>query len=239
MKRFGAFAQQGPQNQLGPVIDQRVLIDDPIALLAHAQQTKASIIIGNNAREGLGRMPDDALRGAIEKAYGNNASAALREYGIDSGTSPPPDPVFGSAGNLWITDTTFRCGATIIASRYAATGAAVYEYQFEQSLPGKEADGAQHSFELPYVFGVLTTDGVFGGPFTSADRALSDAMLNYWTHFAKTGNPNYAGGLEWPKFDASKRGYMRFSTRFDGNVKADEGLRKSACRLFEQSLTAK
>jgi para-nitrobenzyl esterase len=236
MQRFGAFAQQGQQNQLGPIVDGRVLADDPQILFARGEQQKVPLIIGNNAREGFGRMPDNALRAAIEKAYGSAAPAALGEYGIEGDTIPAVDPVFGGVAAIWATDTSFRCGAVITAGRHAATGAPTYQYQFEQSLPGKEADGAQHSFELPYVFGNLQPDGVFGGEYKPADRGLSDAILKYWTNFAKAGDPNGGGAPVWPRFDATRRGYMHFSTRYDGNAKADEGLRKNACRLYEQSL---
>jgi para-nitrobenzyl esterase len=236
MQRFGTFAKHGPQNQFGPIVDGYALTDDPQSKFARGEQQKLPIMIGNNAREGFGRMPDDAVRGAIEKTFGANAAAALREYSIGDALSPT-DAVMGTAGAMFLTDTSFRCGSVITASRHAATGSPVYQYQFEQSLPGKDADGAAHSYELPFVFGNLLPDGVFGGAYTPADRALSDAMLTYWTNFAKTGNPNSVG-TEWPRFDG-KKAYIHLASRFDGSVKADEGLRRNVCQLYEQSLTAR
>jgi para-nitrobenzyl esterase len=34
------------------------------------------------------------------------------------------------------------------------------------------------------------------------DEKLGAIMRTYWTQFAKTGDPNAAGGPEWPAYDA-------------------------------------
>ena len=70
---------------------------------------------------------------------------------------------------------------------------APYRYDFTRPLPGNDA-GAFHSAELWYMFGTLDR---CWRPFTDADHALSDEMLDYWTAFMKTGNPNGAGRPEW------------------------------------------
>jgi para-nitrobenzyl esterase len=178
-----------------------------------------------------------SLIAVLQKTYGTNAPAAVHEYGLDSDTPPAADPVLGSVGTIWLTDSRFRCGAVMAVAWHAATGAPVYEYQFEQSLPGHEASGAAHGYEIPYVWGNLLPGGRMGGPFTPADHALSDTMMLYWTNFAKNGDPNGAGAPLWPRFNAENRAFVRFSTNLHGNVKADEGLRKSACELYEKSLT--
>lgn len=64
--------------------------------------------------------------------------------------------------------------------------APVYAYKFNRSLPGDDA-GAFHSSELWYMFGTL--DRAWR-PMTSGDFELSRRMLDYWTNFAKYGNPN-------------------------------------------------
>jgi carboxylesterase type B len=80
------------------------------------------------------------------------------------------------------------------------------------------------------------TEGVLGGPYTAADRALSDAMVGYWTNFAKTGDPNGPGLPAWPTFDSVSRAYMRFSTTYQADAAVGHGLRQRACSAFERKL---
>jgi len=54
-------------------------------------------------------------------------------------------------------------------------------------------------------------------------------MQEYWTNFAKTGNPNDRQLPLWPKFDVSSRAYIEFSAA--GPI-AKQGLRRPFCDLF-------
>jgi para-nitrobenzyl esterase len=229
LKRFGSFMSTHRESRIGPVIDGYVMSADPSEVFKQHQEQKVPLIIGNNAREGFGRLSEDALANAIQQFYGVNAAAAVPLY-------TAPDPVLGTPAAQWLTDTSFRCSAVVTAARLAEGGATVYAYQFEQSLPGREADGAAHSYELPYVFGNLLPSGPLAGPFSAADRQLSNVMLSYWTNFAKHGDPNGTGLPSWPKFGASARPYMRFSTALAQDAQPAEGLRRPQCQLFEAKL---
>jgi para-nitrobenzyl esterase len=229
LKRFGSFMSTHRESRMGPVIDGYVLSADPSEVFKQHQEQKVPLIIGNNAREGFGRLSDDALPNAIKQFYGINAAAAVPLYAA-------PDPVLGTPAAQWLTDTSFRCSAVVTAARHAGGGALVYSYQFEQSLPGRDGDGAAHSYELPYVFGNLLPSGPLAGPFSAADRQLSNVMLSYWTNFAMQGDPNGAGLPVWPKFSASARSYMRFSTALVQDAQPAEGLRRPQCQLFEAKL---
>ena len=193
------------------------------------QEHGVPLIIGNNAREGFGRLSEDALPDAIKQFYGADAAAALPVYGAS-------DPVLGSPAAQWLTDTSFRCSAVVTAGRHAAGGTPVFSYQFEQSIPGREAEGAAHSFELPYVFGNLLPSGALAGPFGAADRQLSNVMLTYWANFAKHGDPNGAGLPVWPRFNASPGTYLRFSSALPQDAQTAAGLRRPQCQLFEAKL---
>jgi para-nitrobenzyl esterase len=58
-------------------------------------------------------------------------------------------------------------------------------------------------------------------------------MQQYWTNFAKTGNPNGAGLPQWPRFDVSARGYIEFT---DSGPQAREGLRRPYCDLYLENV---
>ena len=69
----------------------------------------------------------------------------------------------------------------------------VYAYRFDRRLPG-EPNTAYHSSELWFIFKTLKNSR---RPFTAADYELADRMMDYWTNFAKYGNPNGNVDGEW------------------------------------------
>lgn len=76
-----------------------------------------------------------------------------------------------------------------------------YAYEFARELPGDDA-GAFHSGELWYIFNTL---GRSWRPMTDADYALSEKMVDCWTNFAKTGNPDSKGQYGWKPFKKDNR----------------------------------
>lgn len=79
------------------------------------------------------------------------------------------------------------------AKRATQSGEPVYTYKFNRELPGEIQAGAFHSAELWYMFGTLSRSS---RPFVKADYDLSVAMLDYWTNFAKYGDPQ-GGWKAW------------------------------------------
>lgn len=82
-------------------------------------------------------------------------------------------------------------------------GSPVYRYEFDQTLP-LPADAkpgtmpsAPHASEIEYVFGMLSSKKL---PWRPEDREVSDLMADYWTNFAKTGDPNGPGLPFWPPY---------------------------------------
>ena len=236
MRRFGVYMSTHRGARLGPIIDHYIVNDDPADVYRRHEEHAVPLMIGNNAREGFGSMADEALSGALTGFYGADADRVLPLYGVGTGNPLPNDPVLGSAAAQWLTDSSFRCGAVITAARHAAGGSPVYEYQFEQSIPGREADGAAHTYELPYVFGNLLSEGPLAGRFGAADRALSNAMTAYWTNFAKHGNPNGRELPPWPKFNNPVGSYLRMSSSLAGGAVAAVGLRGAQCDLYESQI---
>lgn len=68
-----------------------------------------------------------------------------------------------------------------------------YVYYFTRDLPG-DSYGAWHSSELWYMFGTLDR---CWRPWEERDVTLSGRMLDHWTDFMKTGNPNGTGEEVW------------------------------------------
>ena len=75
---------------------------------------------------------------------------------------------------------------------------------------------AFHASELPFVFGLVRPDAAlppnWPRPEGSEAQALSDAMLDHWVGFARTGSPDAAGRPTWAPY-SSGEAYMRFADR--------------------------
>jgi para-nitrobenzyl esterase len=102
-----------------------------------------------------------------------------------------------------------------LVRKQADVGVPSYLYLFDHGYPAADEAGLHgfHASELPYVFGTFV-----GGtpplwpkvPDTPREQALSDAMIDYWTSFARTGRPQAANASAWPKF-APAQTYMHFA----------------------------
>ena len=144
---------------LGVLVDGYVLPRSPFAVFQSGDESDVPLLMGNNARElqkPFFPMPN-GLVGAIDEVYGPLAAQARAVYGAGTAPEPPADPRLGPALAQFATDTQFRCGTIAELRWHAAAGNVAYEFQFDRVPPGKEANGAVHASELPYVFGTLAS----------------------------------------------------------------------------------
>ena len=106
-----------------------------------------------------------------------------------------------------------------------------FDWDEERSLLGYDLPGligAGHVMEIPFVFGWLSlgpaTWIVFDPDRAETDRALSDAMMSYWTEFAYSGDPGRGrDGQEvpWPAWSADPDGIkmLILDTENDGGIR--------------------
>jgi para-nitrobenzyl esterase len=81
-----------------------------------------------------------------------------------------------------------------------------YAYLFARQLPGDES-GAFHSADLWYVFHSFRHSW---RPFTAGDEKLSLKIVDYWTNFAKYGDPNGKGDGVWTPYTPDVPEFMVF-----------------------------
>jgi para-nitrobenzyl esterase len=217
-------------------VDGWVLPKPPLQVFQAGQEHRVALVLGSNARE-LSRLffPVTGLRQGIAAEFGPLATRALEVYGVKDGQEPQPDPVLGSAMAEWATDTQFRCGTVAQLVWHSRAGDTAYHFQFSRVPPGRESVGAAHESELPYVFGTLSiASRMANAPkYDQVDATVSDEMQQYWTNFAKTGNPNGGSLPQWPKFEPTARAYIDLTA--SGPV-VREGLRREACDLYIESI---
>ena len=104
-------------------------------------------------------------------------------------------------------DALYGWTAERLVRKQAALGPPSFLYFFDHGYPNADTAGLHgfHGSELPYVFGTLDrTSSVWPKiPATPQETRLSDAMIGYWSSFARTGRPQAAGELDWPAFGST------------------------------------
>lgn len=101
-----------------------------------------------------------------------------------------------------------------LVRKQTALGLPSYLYLFDHGYAA--ADDAHlhgfHASELPYVFGTFDGTPPMWPPVPASPREteLSDAMLDYWTSFARAGKPKAANAPDWPAYGPAGA-YMHFT----------------------------
>ena len=233
------------------VVDGWVLTQSPARAFATGSLQPADLIVGFNGRElSAFRVAAEARNKASGKPappvnvtdmvkkladtahplYGNWTYLAIGKYVIQSFSHK--DEAIDQLSN----DMLIACPIGAMAVLHNATGQRTFIYKFDRSIPGKgEADlGAFHSIELPFVFNTFSDRSWRWLPFTSVDHDLSVTVEDYWTNFAKTGDPNGAGIPAWPAWKDGAEPYLEFSPA--AVPVAQQGLSPSFCYLSADRL---
>ena len=223
--------EKAAQGGIGLNVDGWVLPVQASTIYAEGRQQKVALLIGNNSQEMQPRGTPGDIRQMISERYGPLAERALAAYGVSGAADPRPDAENGTVMVQFTTDHSFRCGSIQELIWHTAGGNAGYQYQFSRTVHGKEALGAPHASEIPFLFGTLPVWQRMRN-YDESDRQYASLMQEYWTNFAKTGDPNGGRLVKWPRFDATRRAYVDFT---DAGPVVKEGLRREACDVFMEN----
>jgi para-nitrobenzyl esterase len=211
-----------------PVLDGYAFTEHPVDAWARGGQADVPMIIGYNRDEATfftgsqGELPKTpaAYTAELAKQFGEDADAVLALY-----------PAKTDADAYWSavatrTDSRFGVGARRQLRGMFSVPSKTWAYYFT-FLPEASKDsprGVSHASELRYVFGTV--------PDTSdeATRATSNAIMAYWTQFAKTGDPNQPGLPSWPAFERGHEAHLEIGS----TIKAGMNLHKAKLDLFER-----
>jgi para-nitrobenzyl esterase len=101
-----------------------------------------------------------------------------------------------------------------LARKQEAIGQPGYLYLWDHGYPAMDDAGlhAFHASELPFVFGTFGATGPDWPkiPDTPDEAAMSQALIDYWTSFAKTGRPTASHAADWPRY-ARTGAFMHFA----------------------------
>lgn len=193
--------------QFWPDIDGYFLPQNPAAIYAQGEQAHVALLGGSNLDEGTAQvvfhkpLPTlDSMREFAKNEFGNKADEFLSVYHADN-DAQALRAMEDYSGDAFIAYSTWAWQN----AQLKTSGEPVYRYYFALPSPGDPhhpaAMGAFHSDDIEYVFGNLKTR--LGAHWRPEDFKLSGQMMDYWTNFAKTGNPNGEGLPHWPQWSSA------------------------------------
>lgn len=179
---FAAIQRIYTSHGFDPVVDGHSLVEAPVETFNRGAFPSVDLLIGSNRDEWKMYLDADATlddwaeQGLPAEARGDSEKLLAAE----------DDKL--RALDRAVTAWNMVCPSLHLAEAMAGAGGRSWVYWFTRVRPGAMAEGmgAYHGAELPYVFDThdawLPTDDI--------DRALTRAVMTYWSHFARTGDPN-------------------------------------------------
>jgi para-nitrobenzyl esterase len=198
---------------IGPIIDGWAVPTEEGPAYRSGAVARVPIIIGGNADEGrvfIRGWPIDTVtrfQTFVAQNFGSNAPQILHLY-----PAAQDRDVAASLSELFA-DTQFNLGIDGVANAMSSLGPTVYRYLFTHPVRGLSPT---HGDEIPFVFGLDAAQSP--SPISAGDQRISDAMVDAWTQFARSGDPNGSGVL-WPRYAPASKAFLDFGAAANAKEK--------------------
>jgi para-nitrobenzyl esterase len=241
LKCVGVSREEYAYKYLYPIIDGYVLPQNAAQTFRDSLQSRVPLLIGYNGDEGSLFYHDkqspstwefnapeeyDEFVKFLEKHYGESSKELIDLYGF-------ANPETRRQGEIAMSgDEENGVFARFFVSQMDKIGVPSYLYHFTRVAPSKKQTlGAYHFADVPFVF---DSHNFF---FTAKgeDEELTKAIGDYWTNFAKTGNPNGNGLVEWPDYDINSGQWLNLNHV----IRAENVTRKAKLDILEKTMLEK
>ncbi|MBV9540199.1 MAG: carboxylesterase/lipase family protein [Alphaproteobacteria bacterium] len=194
----------------GPTADGAILPGRAIDAVAAGSAAGVPVMTGTTRDEwNLFTIAAPNIKSLDEAGLRRLTTKMVGEAHVDAVLSAYTEGTPFERWNAINTDHTFFVPATRLLDAQEKH-APVYAYRFDWPSPMKGL-GSCHALELGFMFGTMRLKGA--APFFGAGEeaeAVSDAMMDAWIAFAKSGNPSNDTGGAWLRYDSRKRATMIF-----------------------------
>ncbi|XP_016071478.1 PREDICTED: thyroglobulin [Miniopterus natalensis] len=251
------LAVSGPFHYWGPVIDGQYLREAPARALQRVPQGEVDLLIGSSQDDGLisrakavkqfeesqGRTSSKtAFYRALQNSLGGEdategvRAAATWYYSLEH--SADDYASFSRALEAAARDYFITCPVIDMASQWARRARGnVFMYHAPQSYGHGSLDLLT---DVQYAFG-LPLHPAYEGQFTQEEKSTSLKVLQYFSNFIRSGNPNYPHefsrkvpefAVPWPDFvpGADGENYKEFSALLPNR----RGLKKADCSFWSK-----
>jgi para-nitrobenzyl esterase len=185
-----------------PTIDGWVIPDAPETVFRQNGEKPVPLIIGNNLNDGTtlasgANMTPPEYEAFIRNRFGDEAPSVLEKY--PASTTAEVQLQLEQI----MTDYDFTDAVRFVAGSMAELNQSTYRYLYSYVLPGQPY-GAFHGSETMLLFKVPIT-------FDQSTESVSDNLIDLWTRFAKTGDPNGGMNVTWPRYTREEDRYLDIS----------------------------
>ncbi|MEL6660136.1 MAG: carboxylesterase family protein, partial [Bacteroidota bacterium] len=218
--------------QTKTTIDGWFLHDYPEAVFSRGNQMDIPIIIGSNSEEGnyylrgVRSKTQDEFTERITDFYQDAAADISGFYPFNS--EEEAKIVIGQ----YITDAWFLEPADHLVQEMEKVTSSAYQYEFVVPWLENPTLGAVHASEIQYVYNQLSSEA------SEEDHKVGEAMISYWTQFAKTGNPNQPGLPRWEAFTKDQKNYLEIGKTIAPKIGLLNGastrIREEKVRAYER-----
>ena len=210
-----------------PVVDGWVLPAMTVQTFQAGKQLAVPLLIGSNAlemttlRSYLPRVERsvEGYQKWVGQFFGAAGPKVLERVPVKDSSEVEPRVL------ELATDWLFTCPSRTAARAMGAVGSPAFRYVFTRVLPGGESLGAYHGMEITYAFG----NRLPWMPREAVDEKISATMMEYWTRFAATGDPNGGSQAKWPRYTGETDQVLELGP----TVRVVTGLKKDFCDLIE------